>query len=1436
MLNRIIHFSIKNKLIVALGTFLLIVWGTWSAFQIPIDAVPDITNNQVQIITTSPNLATQEVEQFVTYPIEQALANLPDLVEMRSISRFGLSVITVVFDDDVDIYFGRQLINEKLKEAQEKIPQGAGRPELAPVSTGLGEIYQYIIHPKEGAEDKYSPMELRTMQDWIVSRQLYGTPGVAEVSSFGGYLKQYEVAVNPSRLKAMDVTIPEIFSALEKNNQNTGGAYIDKEPESYFIRAIGLVSTLEDIGNISVKTSRHGIPVFVKDVADVRIGSAVRYGALTYNGEREAVGGIVMMLKGANSAEVVARVKEKMESIQLSLPDDIVIEPFNERTGLVNRALGTVQKNLAEGALIVILVLILFLGNIRPGLIVASIIPLSMLFALGMMNLFGVSANLMSLGAIDFGLIVDGAVIIVEATLHLLVAKNITERLSRKEMDLLVEESAEKMMNSAAFGQIIILIVYLPILSLKGIEGKMFKPMAQTVSFAIIGALILSLTYVPMMSAVFIPRKAMSKRTLGDRIMNFFQRVYQPILNWSIKKRYAVVSGTVVLLAISLAIFSRMGGEFLPQLKEGDYAFHCILPQGASLSQSIETSMQAERIIKSFPEVLEVVGKTGTAEIATDPMPPEVTDLIITLKPQKEWTTTRDYNELADLMMKKLEVIPGVFFEASQPIQMRFNELMTGIRQDVAIKIFGENMDTLAAIAPKIAHAISDIEGVSAPQIERTSGLPQITIEYDRTRMAHYNLNVNDVNTMISTAYAGKSAGVVFENERQFDLTVRLDSASRASIDDVGNLFIPTQTGSQIPLNQVATIALKEGPAQISREEGKRRIVIGFNVENRDVESVVNEIQQKLTAPQYRLPAGYYLSYGGTFENLKEATARLSIAVPIALLLIFVLLYFAFHSVKEAILIYTAIPMSAIGGVFALLVRGMPFSISAGVGFIALFGVAVLNGIVLISTFNQLQKDGVTDIIERVKKGTKIRLRPVLMTAMVASFGFIPMAVNTGSGAEVQRPLATVVIGGLITATFLTLVVLPCLYIIFSGKKGMKIGKRTAMMIGALLLFSTSSMAQQRISVNSAVDSALRRNLQYDVNRSQVNQARLRTGTAAEIPRTEIFVENEDMHPAEPKGVLKIGIGQSIDYPGLYKARREYFNEQLKYYELNKDLIDVRLRRDIRSSYYRLWYLQDRLELYKQLDSIYTSLNRAAELRFKTGEAAGLDRIAAEARLREIQAMLQQNLSEMKTEQVQLMILLNDTTRFLPLDEPVEKIELNLGDDSRHALIALEEQNVQIAAAQVNVERNTNKPSFSGRFFSQRLWGAPDPYTGFSVSAGIPIFGAKANKSRVRVAEAEVELRENELRLLERELESEKSEALTAIEKTIALLDFYEKSGLRQADEIIKTASVSYNAGEISFAELSQFITQAIETKKNYLEVLNNYNQSVILYQYYRNK
>lgn len=1038
MIDKIIHFSIKNKLIIGIFTLGLVAWGVYSLSRLPVDAVPDITNNQVQVITLSPSLAAQEIERLITFPIEQTMAVIPEIAEIRSMSRFGLSVVTIVFHDDIDIYWGRQQVNEKLSEAKSNIPPGIGTPEMAPVSTGLGEIFQYVIHPKKGYEEKYDAMELRTIQDWIVRRQLLGTPGVAEVNSFGGLLKQYEIALDPNKLRSYNLGINDIFTALERNNQNTGGSYIDKKPNAYFIRSEGLISSVDDINKIVVDNTSSGLPVLIRDVAEVRYGQANRYGALTRNADGEAVGAIVMMLKGENSNTVVGRVKEKMEQIKKTLPEGVEIEVFLDRSEFVGRAVHTVTKNLIEGALIVIFVLVLFLGNFRAGLIVASVIPLSMLFAISLMYVFGVSGNLMSLGAIDFGIIVDGAVIIVEATMHHLGLSKIN-RLTQDQMDDEVYDSARKIRSAAAFGEIIILIVYLPILALVGIEGKMFKPMAQTVSFAILGAFILSLTYVPMACALFLNKNVIHKRNISDRMMDFFQRIYSPVIHGALRKKFLTVATAIVLLIISIFIFSRMGGEFIPTLEEGDFALETRLLTGSSLSQTIDKVTQAsDLLLKEYPEIKQIIGKIGAAEIPTDPMPIESCDLTILLKDKSEWVSASSREELANKMAETLEAIPGVSFGFSQPIQLRFNELISGVRQDVGIKIFGEDLDQLTRLSQEIGKLVTSIEGAKDLYVEKVTGLPQIVVSIDRDQVARFGLDVETINQALSAAFAGQSAGLVYEGERRFDLVVRLNQQSRQGIEDVQNLFITTPNGNQVPLQQLAKVEFKLGPNQIQREDAKRRIIVGFNVRGRDIASVVEDVQKQIDA-KIKFPTGYFITYGGQFENLKEAQARLSIAVPVALLLIFLLLYFTFGSLKQSALIFTAIPMAAIGGVFALLLRGMPFSISAGVGFIALFGVAVLNGIVLIAQFNRMKNEGMTDLHEIVIHGTAIRLRPVLMTALVASLGFLPMALSSSAGAEVQKPLATVVIGGLITSTLLTLVVLPVLYIYF--ERGFKKSK-----------------------------------------------------------------------------------------------------------------------------------------------------------------------------------------------------------------------------------------------------------------------------------------------------------------------------------------------------------------------------------------------------------
>ena len=1447
MLDKIIAFSIENKFIIGLMTFALIIWGVWSATQLSIDAVPDITNNQVQIITVCPTLAGQEVEQLVTYPIEQSIANLPDLEELRSISRFGLSVITVVFDDKVDIYFARQLINEKLKEAEEEIPAGIGKPELAPVSTGLGEVYQYIIHPKKGSESKYTSMDLRTMQDWIVARQLYGTPGIAEVNSFGGQLKQYEVSLNPDRLIAMGITIPEVFTALEKNNENTGGAYIDKKPNAYFIRGVGLIKTFEDIKNIVVKTNPNGIPILIKDIAELRLGSAVRYGAMTYNGEVDAVGGIVMMLKGANSAEVVDRVKSKMTTIQKSLPDDVIVEPFLDRTDLVKRSMSTVERNLIEGALIVILVLVLFLGNLRAGLIVASAIPLSMLFALGLMNVFGVSANLMSLGAIDFGLIVDGAVIIVEASLFNIEQRREKNRLSQNEMDLAVGGSAKRMMNSAIFGQIIIMIVYLPILSLIGIEGKMFRPMAQTVAFAILGAMILSLTYIPMMSALFLPKHLSHKKTFSDKMMSYLQSKYSPLLAKAIRIKKTLVAITIGFFILAVFIFSRMGGEFIPTLQEGDFAFHCILPQGTSLSQSLETSMQASRLIKEFDEVKMVVGKTGAGEVPTDPMPPEATDLMIILKSPDEWKREITYDELAEEFEKKVSVIPGVFFEKNQPIQMRFNELMTGIRQDVAVKIFGENMDTLLSYANKVNSVVKDIEGATEPSVERVEGLPQIVINYNRSQIANYGLNIEDINHIVSTAFAGQSAGVVYENERKFHLVVRLDSANRSGIEDVSNLYIPTASGTQIPLSQVADVKMELGAAQISREDGKRRIVVGFNVAGRDVASVVSDIQKELYQ-KIKLPEGYYYTYGGTFENLQAASKRLLIALPVALALIFLMLYFTFNSIKQATLIYTAIPMSAIGGVFALLMRDMPFSISAGVGFIALFGVAVLNGIVLIGTFNQLEKDGMTDIIERIKTGTKMRLRPVLMTATVASLGFLPMALSHGAGAEVQRPLATVVIGGLLSATFLTLFILPLLYLIFYSGRKVKIG--SAVVIAIFCLSSLKANAQQNLSLPDAINKALKDNLEIQSEQLNIKSSAALKKSLFELPKTEIQYQYGQYNSINKDNGLSIQ--QNIPFPTVYSAKAGLYKAEFEGAELkgNAKINEVRTR--IRSLFYQMQYLRNVNVKLNSLDSLYSNFVSASEVRYKSGESNLLEKATAESKRGQLTILKTQFEREYSEVYLSLKSLLNLRDEFVLIPE-ADTLIFNFTELTDSSLLnenpqlKLIFQEALIAEKTKQVESANVLPEFSIGYNNQSIIGfqnvngsevyydSDKRFTGFNFGVNIPLTFFSSS-SRIKSYKFRQQSLVKEAEKMKTDIVVHFRNALNKYDQSRSVYSYYRSTGLNNSDVVINTANVGLKSGEIGYIEYLNALQTATDIQLAYLNAVNQMNQSVINLNYLLNK
>lgn len=1451
MLDRIIHFSVKNKLIIGLLTLALIIWGGYSLSQLPIDAVPDITNNQVQVITSSPSLAAEEVERLITFPIEITMATIPNIEEIRSFSRFGLSVVTIVFEEDIDVYWARQQVSERLPEVQSEIPKGVGNPGMAPITTGLGEIYQYVVGTEPGYEQMYNARELRTIQDWIVRRQLLGTPGVADVSSFGGYLKQYEIAIKPDRLKAMNVAISDIFQTLQENNQNTGGAYIEKQLNAYFIRTEGLVEDLDDIRNMSIRVNPSGVPVLIKDVATVQLGSAVRYGATTRNGQGEVVSAIVMMLKGENSAEVIENVKARIDQIRKTLPEGVTIEPFLDRTKLVDTAIGTVTQNLTEGALIVIFVLLLLLGNFRAGLIVASVIPLALIFAFGMMNYFGVSGNLMSLGAIDFGLIVDGAVIIVEATMHHLGMLRLGRRLTQEEMDLEVYQSASKIRNSAAFGEIIILIVYLPILALVGTEGKMFRPMAQTVSFAILGAFILSLTYVPMMSALFLSKKTSHQTTISDKIMGFFHRVYDPAIRWAMHQRLLIVGMVIALFGGALWLFSNMGGEFIPTLEEGDFAVETRVMTGSSLENTIKATTQAEEILLSqFPEVEQVVSKIGAGEIPTDPMPIEAADLMIILKDKDEWVTATNRVDLANAMSEALEVIPGVTFGFQQPIQMRFNELMTGVRQDVAVKIYGENLDKLSGYAQQVGAIVAEVSGAVDLYIEEVTGVPQVVITYKRHELAKYGLSILDVNRSVQAAFAGASAGLVYENERRFDLVVRLDKANRNDLEAVRNLYISRKDGHQIPLYQVANVNIKEGPYQIQRDDTRRRILVAFNVRNRDVESVVTELQRKIDE-SVQLDPGYSVSFGGQFENLIEARQRLSVAVPLALLLIFVLLYFTFKSIKQGLLIFMAIPLSAIGGVVALSLRGMPFSISAGVGFIALFGVAVLNGIVLIAEFNHLKEDGVSDLFERVYRGTKTRLRPVIMTASVASLGFLPMALSTSGGAEVQKPLATVVIGGLISATLLTLIVLPVLYYYFERDVKVKPGALLALMLTIGWLLPLRSQAQTtttqqptRLTLDSAIQVAIDNNANLKAATLQTAQERALKGASWNIPKTNLSLTHGQYNSIVDSD-NQFNISQSIAFPTVYVNQAKLAKAKIDASEQHRATTLNELVQQIKVTWYQLLLAKNRRKLLLVQDSIYRRFVRSADLRYETGESNLLERTTAESRVAELKVMLAQNESDLAIYRTELQTLLNSHRPIALTDDQLTQRSLTplLTDINikSNPTLAWFQQQIEVAKKEKAVEQSKMMPDLMIGYFNQSLNGpnqdingdpvtftSSDRFIGFQVGLAIPLFGARSQLAAVQALDLKQQEREAMARSMSIELNGRLQALLQRFDKYNNSLKYYQQNALPQAELLLKQAQKGFERGEIGYVEYIQGLDQSLSIQFSYLDILNQYNQTII--------
>lgn len=1427
MIENIIRFSVKNKLIVGLFVLALIGMGVYSMSKLPVDAVPDITNNQVQIVTSSPSLAPQEVEQLITYPVEKSVANIPGVEEVRSISRFGLSIVTVVFEEDVPIMKARQFVGEQLAIAQQQIPESLGSCEMMPITTGLGEIYQYTLEVDSAYSDQYDPMELRTIQDWIVKRQMAGIEGIIEISSFGGYMKQYEVSVNPLLLQTHGLTITDVFNALSVNNKNTGGSYIEKGKNAYYIRTEGLLETKKDIENIAVASKENGTPIFIRNIGSVKLGSPKRFGAMTMDGKGEVVGGITLMLKGANSSEAIQNVHDRVEQIQKSLPPGVKIAPYLDRSVLVGKAINTVSKNLIEGGLIVIFVLILLLGNWRAGLIVASIIPLSLLFAFILMNMFGVSANLMSLGAIDFGIVVDGAVIIVEGVLHLVYARYIGKRLSQKEMDEVIVGTSSSIIGSAAFGVLIIIVVFVPIMTLTGIEGKMFTPMAKTVSFAILGALILSITYVPMMSALILKKNIKEHRSFADKIMGKLRSIYTPILTKMIQVPYTLIGVSFALLIGAVLLFGRMGGEFIPTLNEGDLAMQATIQPGSSLSQMIATTTEAETVLKkNFPEVKHIVSKIGTAEVPTDPMAVEDADVMILLKDKSEWKSADTREELVTKMKDKLKSIDRAQFDFTQPIQLRFNELISGAKTDVVIKLYGEDLEELSTKGDEIATIVRKVQGAGDVQIERTEGLPQLIVRFNRQKMAYYNLSIDELNQVIGSAFAGVNAGVIYEGERKFDLTVRLNENFRKDLK-LSELFVNTRVGL-IPLSEVATVTTEDGPMLVSHEGGKRRIAVGVNIRNRDVSSFIQEVQQKLNG-KIALAPGYYIEYGGQFENLEAAKERLSVAVPISLVLIFLLLFFAFKSIKYALMIYSTVPLAAIGGVLSLYLRGMPFSISAGVGFIALFGVAVLNGIVLISYFNKLREEGETDIKKVILTGASARLRPVIMTAMVASLGFLPMAISTSAGAEVQKPLATVVIGGLITATLLTLVILPIIYYLANRKK-MKMKNSLATII--ILVLVVPSVDAQVLTEKMAIDSMVANS--YDIlnNGLKAEQFRSDAQTKFSLGNTDFSYNFGQINSTLIDNYVQID--QQIINPvyQLKQAKEAQFNANVA--ELEGEKLIAGNTWFVRSAWHK-WMLQNTIidMLTEQIERIDTHIVRLEE-RQKVGDVSLVDLGMTEM----YRSELIRKLSDAEQVKLQMENELRSITRIQgEIKHPnyelqlIHERSLQESDSANSMLLAVEQAKLEASHLTLKKEKSSYFPDLSVGYFNQSI----DHVRGLQgVTIGLSVpFLNRNYQSSIRKARIQTEIQANSYGKMENQLTNKVEELRSILNQKGQVLSENDEKWSAKIELLNAAAEAELSEGEIDYTKYVQARGAILNLSIQRLQMIDDYNQTLLELNYY---
>ena len=1429
MFKAIVHFSIQKKLFVGLTTLFLLLGGIYAMMTLPIDAVPDITNNQVQIVTVSPTLAPQEVEQLITMPIEIAMSNIMNVEEIRSVSRFGLSLVTVVFKESVPTLDARQLINEQIQTVAGEIPTELGTPELMPITTGLGEIYQYVLSVEPGYEEKYDAMELRTIQDWIVKRQLSGIPGIVEINSFGGYLKQYEVAVDPDALYSLNITIGEVFEALNRNNQNTGGSYIEKINKAYYIRSEGMIGKIKDIERIVI-TNRGGIPIHISDVGSVRFGSAKRFGAMTKDGEGECVGGIAMMLKGANANVVTKELEARVERVQKMLPEGVRVEPYLNRSELVDRNISTVIRNLIEGALIVFIVLIIFLGNVRAGLIVASVIPLAMLFAFILMRVFGVSANLMSLGAIDFGIVVDGSIVILEGMLAHIYSRRLMGRtLSAEEMDREVEAGAGHVARSATFAVLIILIVFFPLLTLTGIEGKYFTPMAKTLVFCIIGALILSLTYVPMMASLFLKRTISSKPTFADRFFGKLNGVYRRTLHFCLRHIWGTIACSFAALAVSLFLFTRLGAEFIPTLDEGDFAMQMTLPAGSSLTHSIELSKQAEEtLMKSFPEIKHVVAKIGTAEVPTDPMAVEDADIMIVMKPFKEWTSASSRAEMVEKMKASLEPITGAEFNFSQPIQLRFNELMTGAKADIAIKLYGEDMAELYKKAKEASLFVEQVPGAADVIVEQAMGLPQLVVHYDRAKIARYGMNIEELNTIIRTAYAGEAAGVVFENERRFDLVLRLDNDKVADLN-LDKLFVRTAEGIQIPVSEVATIELVNGPLQINRDATKRRIVIGVNVRDADIQKVVRTIQETLDK-HIKLEPGYYFEYGGQFENLRNAIDTLTIVIPVALSLILLLLFFAFKSVTYSLVVFSTVPLSLIGGILALWLRGLPFSISAGVGFIALFGVAVLNGILMINHFNNLRKQTKYQMTTNriLAKGCPHLLRPVFLTGLVASLGFVPMAIAKSAGAEVQRPLATVVIGGLIVSTILTLIIIPVFYRLVNSSAAWKRQRWLKRLLPFLLflgiLFPTH--AQQTVSLEEAVTIALENHPRLKTATASIERSRASRGESWEVSPTT-FNYSWGQINGETRNDNQMEITQSLGSLLTPFYKNALVNRQVATGEYYRDLVKKEITAEVKRAWAYYQYAFHLCALYKEQIEWAGRLRKASQLRYEQGDITLLERNMSSTLVADLQTRLSQAEEELQLATRRFSWTCYSDSPLLPMDTtlvlfPARVAEIAPSDIHLNYFRSVADEK----KAMLRIERSRFFPELSVGYVRQKI----APLSGLDswmVGISFPVLFFPQH-SRVRQAKIDSYIARTEAESNIRQMNNKVEELSVALRKEGEHIRYYTTGALPEADALLKSATVQFKENETDITQFVQSLNAAREIRRGYIEAVYAYNISAL--------